>query len=56
MAEAERDWNEFFKKVIKDIDEDDILGNAEARLKDFMSYYPIFHLISNPMIFYQTIL
>lgn len=39
MAEAERDWNEFFNKVIKDIDEDDILGNAEARLKDFMSYY-----------------
>ena len=39
MAEAERDWNEFFNKVIKDIDEDDILGNAEARLEDFMSYY-----------------
>ena len=39
MAEAERDWNRFFNKVIKDIDEDDILGNAEARLEDFMSYY-----------------
>ena len=39
MAEAERDWNEFFNKVIKDIDEDDILGNAEAKLEDFMSYY-----------------
>ena len=39
MAEAERDWNAFFSKVIKDIDEDDILGNAEARLEDFMSYY-----------------
>ena len=39
MAEAERDWNEFFNKVIKDIDEEDILGNAEAKLKDFMSYY-----------------
>ena len=39
MAEAERDWNEFFNKVIKDIDEEDILGNAQARLQDFMSYY-----------------
>ena len=39
MAEAERDWNKFFNKVIKDIDEDDILGNAEAKLEDFMSYY-----------------
>ena len=39
MAEAERDWNTFFSKVIKDIDEDDILGNAEAKLEDFMSYY-----------------
>lgn len=39
MAEAERDWNEFFNKVIKDIDEEDILGNAEAKLEDFMSYY-----------------
>lgn len=39
MAEAERDWNSFFNKVIKDIDEDDILGNAEAKLEDFMSYY-----------------
>ena len=39
MAEAERDWNSFFNKVIKDIDESDILGNAEAKLEDFMSYY-----------------
>lgn len=39
MAEAERNWNEFFNKVIKDIDEEDILGNAEAKLEDFMSYY-----------------
>ena len=39
MADAERDWNEFFNKVIKDIDEDDILGNAQAKLQDFMSYY-----------------
>ena len=39
MAEAEREWNEFYKNIIKDIDEDDILGNATERLKDFMSYY-----------------
>lgn len=39
MSEAERNWNEFFNKVIKDIDEEDILGNAEAKLEDFMSYY-----------------
>ena len=39
MAEAERDWNAFFNKVIKDIDDEDILGNAEAKLEDFMSYY-----------------
>ena len=39
MADAERDWNEFFNKVIKDIDDEDILGNAQGRLQDFMSYY-----------------
>ena len=39
LAEAERDWNEFKKNVIDQIDENDILGNAEARLEDFLSYY-----------------
>ena len=39
LAEAERDWNEFKKKVIDGIKEDDILGNARARLQDFYSYY-----------------
>ena len=39
MAEVEREWNEFYKNIIKDIDEDDILGNVTERLKDFMSYY-----------------
>lgn len=39
MTQAERDWNEFKKKVIDDIKEDDILGNAQARLKDFHSFY-----------------
>ena len=39
MAEAERDFNEFKKKVIDDIEDDDILGNALAKLTDFSSYY-----------------
>lgn len=39
LAEAERDWNEFKKKVIDGIKDDDILGNTAARLADFSSYY-----------------
>ena len=39
MAEAERDWNEFKKKIIDDIDDDDILSNAMAKMLDFDSYY-----------------
>ena len=39
LAEAERDWNEFKRKVIDGIKDDDILGNAQARLQDFYSYY-----------------
>lgn len=39
MSEAERDWNEFERKVVKGIKDTDILGNARARLKDFNSYY-----------------
>lgn len=39
MAEAERDFNEFRKKVIDGIKDDDILGNAKAQLKDYMSYF-----------------
>jgi len=39
MAEAERDWNEFKKKIIDGIKDDDILGNAMAKLVDFSSYY-----------------
>ena len=38
-AQAERDWNEFRKKVIDKIKEDDYLGQARARLQDFFSYY-----------------
>ena len=39
MAEAEREWNEFKKKIIDDIDDDDILGNALIKVLDFSSYY-----------------
>lgn len=39
MAEATRDWNSFKKTVIDGIDDDDILGNAKARLEDFYTYY-----------------
>ena len=39
MSSAERDWNEFKRKVIDGIKDDDILGMATAKLKDFHSYY-----------------
>lgn len=39
MSEAERDWNEFRRKVIDGVKDTDILGNARARLRDFNSYY-----------------
>ena len=39
VAEARRQWNEFKRKVIDDIDDSDILGNAKARFQDFFSYY-----------------
>lgn len=39
LAEAERDWNEFKTRIIDGIKEDDILGNAESKLKDFGTYY-----------------
>lgn len=39
LAEAERDWNEFKRKIIDGIEDDDILGNAMAKLVDFSSYY-----------------
>ena len=38
-SQAERDFNAFKKKVIDGIKDDDILGNALAKLKDFDSYY-----------------
>ena len=39
MAEAERDWNEFKTKVIDGIDEDDIIGQTQAKIRDFTTYY-----------------
>lgn len=39
MAEAERDWNEFKTKVIDSIDEDDIIGQTQAKINDFATYY-----------------
>lgn len=39
LSEAERDWNEFKRKVIDSVKDDDILGSTKARLRDFSSYY-----------------
>ncbi len=39
MAEAEKDFNEFKRKVIDGIKDDNILGNAKADLKDLESYF-----------------
>ena len=39
LAEAERDWNKFRRKVIEDLKESDILGNVMANVEDFKTYY-----------------
>lgn len=39
MAEAERDFNEFKRKVIDGIKDEDILGNAQSKLRDYTSYF-----------------
>lgn len=39
MAEAERDFNEFRRKVVLGIKDDDILGNAKSKLRDYTSYF-----------------
>lgn len=39
VAQAQRDWNQFKTKIIDGIEEDDILGNARAKLLDFSTYY-----------------
>ena len=39
MTEAKKDWNEFKKKILDEIKDDDIFGNARARAIDDMSVY-----------------
>ena len=39
MTEARKDWNEFKKKILDEIKDDDIFGNARARAIDDMSVY-----------------
>ena len=39
MSEAEREFNEFSKKVRQQLRDDDILGTAQSYLKDYSSYY-----------------
>ena len=39
LKEAELEWNEFKKKIIDGIKDDNILGNANARLQDYNAYY-----------------
>lgn len=36
---AQDKWNEFKKKIIKDLKDDDILGNALDSLERFADYY-----------------
>ena len=39
IAEADRDWNKFRRKVIEGLEDDDILGRVYANLEDFSTYY-----------------
>ena len=39
LNQATRDWNAWKKRIIDGINENDILGNARARLQDFSTYY-----------------
>lgn len=39
MKEATKNWNDWKKKIIDGIEEDDILGNAQARVIDYDIYY-----------------
>lgn len=41
MGEAERDYNEFRRKVVDGLRDDDILGNAKYKLKDYQSYFKV---------------
>ena len=39
MDQATRDWNAWAKRAIQGFDAEDIFGNAQARLKDFYTYF-----------------
>lgn len=39
MAEAEREWNHFKRKIIDDLDDDDLTGKITQSYKDILSYY-----------------
>lgn len=39
MAEAERNWNEFKKRILENAGEDDLLANARNQYADIVSYY-----------------
>lgn len=39
MSAAQRDWNEFKRKVIDGISDDDLTGSANQGYKDWLSYY-----------------
>lgn len=38
-GEIEREWNDFVRRVIKNLDDEDILGNAEMQLENLQSYF-----------------
>jgi hypothetical protein len=42
MQSAEKDWNEFYKKVVDKIEDDDYLGIIKYQLKDIESYFNTF--------------
>ena len=39
MDQATRDWNAWVKRAIQGFDAEDIFGSAQARLKDFYTYF-----------------
>lgn len=49
MAEAERDFNEFRRKVLDEIKDEDILGNAKADLRDYYSYLETYNTGTGPI-------
>ena len=39
LSQATKDWNQFKRKVIDQLRDDDILGNAKADIQDLFAYY-----------------